>query len=111
VQITNIEISAGRTFNHPREQYSNLRPEVRLTASLEPGEDVNAKVQELQAKAEKLVEDHKNNLLAEIESLHELTEHQAELVNLETNLRRAQERIEEIRRDYPALKQLQLPQP
>ncbi|MDE2020777.1 MAG: hypothetical protein KGJ13_10610, partial [Patescibacteria group bacterium] len=74
MKINSIEVTAGRTFNHPHEQYSNLRPEVRMVATIEDGEDATKAVQELQAKAEQLVEDHKNGLLSSIEQLYSLTE-------------------------------------
>ena len=34
MKIQTITVTAGRTFNHPHEQYSNLRPEVQMTATL-----------------------------------------------------------------------------
>ena len=40
VQVTRIEVYAGRTFNHPYEAYSNFRVGVTLTAELSPGDDV-----------------------------------------------------------------------
>jgi hypothetical protein len=33
MKINSITVTAGRTFNHPHEQYSNLRPEVTMTAT------------------------------------------------------------------------------
>lgn len=34
MRIKTITVTAGRTFNHPYEQYSNLRPEVTMVADL-----------------------------------------------------------------------------
>lgn len=103
MKINTITITAGRTFNHPYEQYSNLRPEVVLIASLEEGDDAQACVRELQARAETLVEDHKNGLLKSIEELHELGQLRAEMLSLGSQVERHQQRLEEIRRAHPGL--------
>lgn len=103
MKIKTIEVTAGRTFNHPHEQYSNLRPEVKLIASLEDGEDASTATQQLQASAEQLVEDHKQGLIRSIEQLYELTLQQAEMRGLQSELERAQIRINEIRAKTPTL--------
>lgn len=103
MKITTIKVTAGRCFNHPREQYSNLRPEVSMTATLEDGEDAAKATRELQAKAEQIVEDHKRGLLTSIEELYQLTERQAEMRGLQQELERAQKRLEEIRSENPTL--------
>jgi hypothetical protein len=103
MRITHITVTAGRTFNHPREQYSNLRPEVVLRAELAEGDDPSVATQGLQAQAEKLVEDHKQGLLRSIEELHELGEVRAEFLSLDSQLRRHQERLEEIRKAHPGI--------
>lgn len=103
MNINTITVTAGRTFNHPHEQYSNLRPEVTMTATLEAGEDAGKAIRELQAKAEQIVEDHKRGLLTSIEELYRLTEQQAEIRGLQQELERAQRRIESIRSENPML--------
>lgn len=104
MKIQTITVIAGRTFNHPHEQYSNLRPEVALTATLDPADDPAAATKELQAKAEGLVEDHKQGMLKSIEELYQLSQHQAEVRGLESQLKRAQDRLKEIRQEHPQLK-------
>ena len=104
MQINTITVTAGRTFNHPHEQFSNLRPEVVLHATLEAGDDPDACIKQLQAKAEGLVEDHKQGMLKSIEELYQLSQHQAEMRGLENELKRTQERLEEIRKEHPTLK-------
>jgi hypothetical protein len=104
MKITNITVTAGRTFNHPHEAYSNLRPEVVMTATIEDGEDPHVAVRDLQQRAEGLVEDHKRSLLHSIEELYELTEKQAEMRGLQQTLSKAQQRLEEIRTKHPELK-------
>lgn len=101
--INRIVVTAGRTFNHPHEQFSNLRPTVQLDATLTDGEDAGKAARELQQKAEGLVEDHKQGLLRSIEELYQLSERQAEVRGLERELRRAQDRLEEIRKQNPTL--------
>ena len=103
MKINQIVVRAGRTFNHPHESYSNLKPEVELTATLEAGDDTNTSVKQLQAQAEGMVEDHKQGLLKSIEELHNLTERQAEVRGLQSELNRAQSRLEAIRSENPEL--------
>lgn len=102
--ITKITVTAGRTFNHPHEQYSNLRPEVTLEASLAEGADPVEAVRRLQAQAEGLVEDHKQGMLKSIEELYQLSERQAEMRGLQKELERAQGKLDELRRQHPELK-------
>lgn len=108
MKVTEIQVSAGRTFNHPYETYSNLRPSVTVKATIEDGEDPTASINALQALAEKTVEDHKQGLLKSLEDLHELTERQREMTTLAEQLTRNQLRLDEIRRQHP---QLSLPDP
>ena len=103
MKINTIIVTAGRTFNHPHEQYSNLRPEVVLTATLDEGEDPHVATRDLQQRAEGLVEDHKQSLLNSIEELYQLTQRQAEVRGLQTELNRAQKRLEAIRAEHPEL--------
>lgn len=103
MKVTSVTVHAGRTFSHPHEDYSNLKPEVFLTATLDEGEDHARVVKALQAEAEGLVEDHKQGLLRSIEELHELSRRQAEMKGLESELRRAQDRLDLIRKQHPEL--------
>jgi hypothetical protein len=103
MKINTITVTAGRTFNHPHEQYSNLRPEVSMTATLDEGEDAATATKELQSRAEGLVEDHKRGLLTSIEELYQLTARHAEMRGLQTELQRAQNRLAEIRKEHPTL--------
>lgn len=106
MKIAEITVSAGRTFNHPYEDYSNLRPNVTIRATLDEGDDPEKVLAELQAKAEKSVEDHKQNLLHSLEELHFLTQAQRDYTSLAEQIERSQRRLDEIRRAHP---QLELP--
>jgi|SRR5579859_7281543 len=108
MKIQEITVTAGRTFNHPHEQYSNLRPDVTLRATLEDGEDPDKAAKWLQAKAEGLVEDHKNGLLKSIEELYQLSEINSSVASLEDELKRATSRLENLRKQRDGL--LQLPE-
>lgn len=101
--VEKIQVTAARTFNHPHESFSRLRPSVLLMATVGPEEDVNQAVKKLQQQAEGLVEDHKQGLLKSLEELWQLTERQAEVRGLEQSLKRAQSRLEEIRAENPGL--------
>jgi len=103
MKISKITVTAGRTFNHPHEQYSNLRPEVTMEATLEDGEDAHVAARDLQQRAEGLVEDHKRSLLNSIEELYQLSERNAEIRGLQDQLGRAQKRLDEIRSGHPEL--------
>jgi hypothetical protein len=97
MRVTEITVTAGRTFNHPHETYSNLRPEVRMTATLDDGDDAREATKHLQAKAEQLVEDHKNNLLRTLEQIYEQEQIDGQIASLEHDLTTAQQRLDRLR--------------
>ncbi len=103
MKITEVKVSAGRTFNHPHESYSNLRPHVELRATIEEGDDPHKVVKDLLASAEQIVEDHKQAMLQSIDNLYQLTERQREMTTLQEQLGRAQSRLDQIRNQYPQL--------
>ena len=103
MKVTNITVQAGRCFNHPYEQYSNLRPEITMTATLEDGDDPAAAAKALQQQAETLVEDHKRTMLESIHELHELTLKQREVRQLGEEMKRAQQRLDALREEHPTL--------
>jgi hypothetical protein len=103
MNVTRIVVVAGRTFNHPHEQYSNLRPSVTIEATLAEGEDPKSATRDLQQVAEGLVEDHKQGLLRSLNELYELSERQAEMQGLQKQLAQAQSRLNEIRQEHPEL--------
>lgn len=103
MKVTSITVKAGRTFNHPHEQYSNLKPEVELTATLDDGDDAATCTKALQAQAEGMVEDHKQGLLRSINELYQMTQQAAELRGLQRTLTDAQNRMNEIRSENPGL--------
>lgn len=105
MKITQITVSAGRTFNHPYESYANFRPEVTMTATLPDGADADQAVRDLQAKAETLVEQHKRNLLQNVNDLHESAQIDSELANMEQTLKNAQERMEALKHRRQELSQ------
>lgn len=55
MKVTEITVHAGRTFNHPFEQFSNFRPGLSMTASLEEGEDQIFTYRALATMAEDLI--------------------------------------------------------
>lgn len=102
-KVREITVSAGRTFNHPYESYSNLKPFVSVTATMEDGEDFVAATKQLQAQAEELVEDHKNHMLNSLRELNDLTEKQAEARRLSATIESAQRKLNRIRETTPGL--------
>jgi predicted RNase H-like nuclease (RuvC/YqgF family) len=109
MNVTEIIVSAARTFNHPYEQYSNLRPGVTMKATLAEGEDVVAATKQLQQQAEGLVEDHKQALLSSIQQIENMQRAEREVASLAREISRHQSRLDELRRDFPQLTQLALP--
>ena len=103
MHVTEIVVNAGRTFNHPHESFSNLRPSVTLKASITEDEDAEGCVQRLQVTAEKLVEDHKRHLLDSIEELEQMQRAQREIADLGDSIGRQQERLEQMRKQWPEL--------
>ena len=101
--VKTIRVIAGRTFNHPYESYSNLRPGVVVTAEIREGEDYEQAIKDLQAKAEMLVEDHKRTMLTNLKTLYEMKEYQQRVANLESNIRQSQRDLEELRKGGKAL--------
>lgn len=97
MQVREITVSAGRTFNHPFESYSNLKPMVTVKADLADGEDFEEAIKALQAKAESLVEDHKRHMLKSIEELHELECRRREAASLERKILDCQRELDRIR--------------
>jgi hypothetical protein len=65
--ITSIAATAGRTFNHPHEQFANFRFELHFTAQLEDGEDAGQALALLKARTEAEADAHKAAILADIE--------------------------------------------
>ena len=70
MRITEITVSAGRTFNDPYEQYSNHRPSVTLKATIDENEDYTSAVASLQQKATEMVEAHRASILFDAEFEH-----------------------------------------
>ena len=63
MNVTEIVVSAGTTFNHPYEQYSNFRPQVTLKAALAEGDDYAECLANLQKQAHDIVEQRKQAIL------------------------------------------------
>ena len=108
MRITEITASAGRTFNHPHEDYSNLKPFVTLKAELAEGDDPVAVAKTLQQQAEQLVEDQKQNMLKALEDIYQMGEAKTRMIGLARQLQNAQEEIDGLRKQWPGLTQPQL---
>ena len=97
MKITEIIVHAGQGFNHPYEQFANFKPSVSLKAVLEDGEDPSLVVKQLQAKAEGMVEDHKNHILSTLRELHHLSVNEQRAADLSRKIAQAQRELDEIR--------------
>lgn len=98
MDIKKIKVSAGRTFNHPYEQYSNLRFDIHLEAELREGADYMQCVQALQHDAETRAEDHKAALLKDIYLLEEQARVNSKVSDIERRIREANAELERMRK-------------
>lgn len=102
MRVTEITVSAGRVVSHPTEQYSNLRPGLTLKAVIDEGEDFETVCKTMQAKAEKLIEDHKNSLVEGIVALEQMRREDREIQSLESEIEDSQRRLERLRSRHPS---------
>jgi chromosome segregation ATPase len=105
MKVTAISVTAGRTFNHPFEQYANLRFDMHLDAQLEEGEEFLPAIQKLTAQAEELAEGHKQNLLKDIRTLEKIQRANREISDLEERMAQADSRLKDLRQAVAAYQQ------
>lgn len=72
MKIQKIAATAGRTFNHPHEQYANFRFDLHFEAALDEDEEPQEALKLLQAMAEQRAEQHKTAILADIRKKREI---------------------------------------
>lgn len=101
MKIQHITVHAERCFNHPYENYSNLRPSITLAATVEDGEDPSEAAKALQSQAETLVEDHKQSMLKSLHELERMQQTTAEFRRLGDEIKRAQDRLADLRASHP----------
>lgn len=77
--ITKVTVSASSGFNHPHEQFSNFKPFVSLEAELNEGDDYYQVAKELQARAETLVQSHKEEILEDLERIERIEQAKRDL--------------------------------
>jgi hypothetical protein len=70
LKVTQVSVMAARTFNNPFVAYSNFRPSVTMTAELQEGQKAEEVLYSLQQAAERIVENHKQRILNECESMY-----------------------------------------
>lgn len=100
-QIIEIIVSAGRTVNHPYESYSNLKPHLTLKATISASDDFEAEYKALAARAERMIEDHKDTLLGGIRAIYDMREAEREITSLEQQIARSQQQVERLRQQMP----------
>jgi hypothetical protein len=95
--ITTISVSAGRTFNDPFESYSNYKPYLTLQASLDRDDNPTDAVKNLQAQAERLMDEHKRQMLSDLRALEATSQIRQEVSDLEAKIQRFQERLTQLK--------------
>lgn len=106
-RVVEVTVAAGRKFNHPYEDFSNLSPHLSIRAEIGEGEDPREVIKSLQAEAESLVEDHKQHMLASLRQLHLMSQYERKVACLEASIKQAQDDLEKLREERGAL----LPEP
>lgn len=79
MNIIEIVVSAGRTFNHPQERFSNFKQSVSLKATLVDGELYEHAVVKLQDSAEAFAENLKERTLKALDKLRSLEDAKRQL--------------------------------
>ena len=97
MKINTITVHAGRTFSHPYESYSNLKPSLSLTATLDVGDDETEAIKSLQQQAETAVEAHKQQLLADLHQLQRRSRVAASIESTEQQIKRLQEELQSLK--------------
>ena len=67
MKIVKITVGGGRTFNHPNEAYSNFRPSIEMTGTLEEGDVASDWIRSMQHEVEQLLDAHRAEILARCE--------------------------------------------
>ena len=101
MKVTQITVSSSTGFNHPYEQFANFKPHVSLTADIEETDNVQHRTRELQAVAEKLVQDQKKLILDQLEWSRKLERIADEIDSINDRRDRSegeQERLSELQR-------------
>ena len=107
--IEEITIHAGRTFNHPYEQFSNLRADVTVRATMGDNDNPDEVIRTLQAKCEKSVEDHKGVMLSALEKLSKMRMRDRRITDLNRLISDNTEELKCLRIEDEMDKQEQLP--
>lgn len=103
MKVTEIIVSAGRTFNNPYESYANFKPQVTMKVLLSPEDDPATATKALQAQAEQLVEDHKNHLLESLRKLEQMKEAARQVAQLSEMIEQSQRKVAALREQHPQL--------
>lgn len=106
--ITEIEASAGVTFNHPHVQYANFRPEIRLKATIGAREDAQVAAVELQRRADELCEQQKSAILKRCNDEYEEQRRAGAIEHLKSRIK---SKRDELKQDEKNLAEAQAEEP
>jgi hypothetical protein len=94
MKITEITVHAGRTFNHPYEQYANFKPGLSLRATItSEDEDVEQATKALQTIAERMAEGQKQQILADLHHLERQARISSSIASTERQIERLQQEL------------------
>lgn len=93
MKIKNIKVTAGRTFPHPLENFSNIKFELSISAEIEESENFEKALDILRVEAETLAEAHKRELIEDHKKLEALKEQRRDVERLQENIDQNQEAI------------------
>jgi hypothetical protein len=102
MKITEITVHAGRTFNHPFEQYANFKPGLSLRATLSEEDDVEQATKALQLIAEQLAEGQKQQILADLRQLERQARITSSIAATERHIEKLHAELAMLKRDAAA---------
>jgi hypothetical protein len=91
--VTEITVSAGTSFNHPFESYSNFKPAVTIKVAVASDEDPKPIIERYQQRAHDLVLAEKSRILRALEQEHYREEAEQTLARAELQLKGARQNI------------------
>jgi hypothetical protein len=71
MKLTKVTVTASRTFNHPFERFANFRFSITLEGEIEEGLSIQPQIDALREEAEINAENHKRQILADLDLIQE----------------------------------------
>jgi hypothetical protein len=99
MKVTNVTVWAGRTFNHPYENYSNFKPSISISADIAADGDYEKALEQLQTEAEQMMERHKERMLSDLERLRKIEFNTSRAERLHETIKQAEKELAVLKKD------------